>query len=485
MKAATDTPFATSAWRRMVGVAAVALLAFLGLAQAAEAATINVTTTTDEFAAGSRCSLREAIWSANNDSNAMARGCATGSGNDVVVVPSGRFRLTRSVSDPAERFEDANLYGDLDVSGSLSIVHSGIRSATVDNDAGGGRVFHILPGAAVNVSRLQVVGGSASVAEESNGGGILNQGTLTLTGSTIADNVATFGGGISTAGPSTTILVNTTVAANSALEDGGGISVETDGTVALRNVTIADNLADSDRSGGGDGGGVFASTSGGGGVLTLRNTLLGSNSDSGNEAPDCARLGGTITSLGRNLVGNTNGCEYVAGASDVLNRAPMQLRLADNGGPSWTFALKKGSPALDAGAKCAKTDQRGVTRSLGGKCDIGAWELVRCEGIVVNRVGTNGPDLLTGTSSADGFLVLAGNDTARGGAGNDGLCGGAGKDRLEGGAGNDHLSGGAGRDTCIGGAGRNSAAGCELPKRAKKHGRQKGHKQHPSKKNGN
>jgi LPXTG-site transpeptidase (sortase) family protein len=55
--------------------------------------------------------------------------------------------------------------------------------------------------------------------------------------------------------------------------------------------------------------------------------------------------------------------------------------LADNGGPTQTMALQPGSPAIDAGdaAVCAATpvgnrDQRGVIRTLGASCDIGAYE---------------------------------------------------------------------------------------------------------------
>ncbi len=451
-----------------ISLLAVTALALLGIAPAARAATIQVTTTTDEFAAGSRCSLREAIWSANNDSNAQATGCTAGSGTDTILVSSGRFRLTRAATAPAMTAEDAAVYGDLDVTAPVSIVHSGGRPATIDNDIGGERVFQILTGAGVALSRLQINGGSALNAPENNGGGILNQGLLTVTNSTIAGNLATFGGGISTEGPGITTLTNTTIAHNSASEDGGGLSVETGGTVSLKNVTVGDNLADTGGDGGGDGGGIFTSSSGVGGVLTMRDTLVASNSDGSGEAPDCAKLGGAITSLGRNLVSNTNGCDFQAGGGDVLNRRALLIGLRDNGGPTETFALRKPSPAINAGAGCASSDQRGVTRRLGGKCDIGAWELAKCGGAVINIVGTESSDLLVGTSGVDGILALGGSDTLRGVGQRDGLCGGPGKDRLEGGAGPDRLEGGPGRDTCIGG-GSDRKVSCELP-RHRKHG---------------
>jgi hypothetical protein len=261
---------------------------------------------------------------------------------------------------------------------------------------------------------------------------------------------------------------NSTISSNYADEDGGGISAETGGTVNLRSATISDNEADADRNGGGDGGGIFASTSGGGGTITLRNTLIGGNHDPGGEAFDCAHLGsGDISSLGHNMIGNTNGCGYSQGPADLLNRGAQILPLANNGGPTATHALRKTSPAINAGTACPATDQRGVKRSLGGRCDIGAWELARCQGIVINIIGTNGPELLLGTDGPDGILGLGSSDTLRGRGGSDGLCGGGGADLLVGGTGKDGLDGGGGRDTCQPGGRRNKPpVSCELPRRS-------------------
>jgi len=438
-------------------------LLLLIVPQAASAATINVTTTDDQFDTGSRCSLREAVTSANTDSNSSAAGCTAGSGFDTVNIPDGRYVLRRTPPPPAPTAEDGNVFGDLDLTAPVAIVHKGLRPATVDGNRID-RVFDVLSGG-VTLQGLQVQDGNVSGAVSNNGGGILNRGSLTVRNVTISNNTATFGGGFSTAGASTAILQNVTIANNAADEDGGGLSAETGGTVSLKNVTVSGNTADRDRSGGGDGGGVFASTSGAGGVLNLRDTLVAGNRDSGGEAHDCAKLGGTINSLGHNLVGNTNGCNWVTGAGDVLNRSARALGLANNGGTTATVSLKKTSPAINKGASCLPTDQRGVKRTLGGRCDIGAWELARCQGVVINQIGTNGPELLTGTSGPDGFLAGGGNDTLRGLGGKDGLCGEAGNDRLEGGAADDHMDGGPGRDTCIGGGGRNTSVRCELPRR--------------------
>jgi hypothetical protein len=49
---------------------------------------------------------------------------------------------------------------------------------------------------------------------------------------------------------------------------------------------------------------------------------------------------------------------------------------ANNGGPTQTLALLPASPAIDAGSDmaCPPIDQRGISRSQGPHCDIGAFE---------------------------------------------------------------------------------------------------------------
>lgn len=74
---------------------------FFGVASlrpaSASAATINVTTTTDEDsapAAGSGCSIFEAVQAANND--AAYGGCIAGSGADTISIPSGNYTMGAS-----------------------------------------------------------------------------------------------------------------------------------------------------------------------------------------------------------------------------------------------------------------------------------------------------------------------------------------------------------------------------------------------------
>jgi CSLREA domain-containing protein len=436
-------------WLRR-GLLGILLGASLIAVAPASAATIAVNTTVDEFAAGPRCSLREAIWASNNDSNAQAPGCTAGAGTDLIRLPAGSFSLNRSGPTPAATAEDADVFGDLDVTAPASLVHTGFLPAQIRSNVGNERALHNLAGG----SGFQMQGVTIENSGSTIGGGILNQGVLTVTGSTLAFNSAGSGGGLAnTAG--TASLVNSTLYGNSAGEDGGGVFVS-GGSVNLRSVTLTNNSTSS-----GDGAGLFVFSSGPPSSVVLRDTLDAGNRDAGTEAHDCAKLGGSISSLGHNLIGNTNGCGYQAGPGDIRNRSAKVLGLGDFGGPTETVNLNKRSPAINHGTGCPGSDQRGVPRNLGGRCDIGAWELVRCKGVVVNRIGTNGAELLLGTSGPDGILALGGADTIRAMGGNDGLCGGGGRDRLEGGGGNDGLDGGPGRDTCLGGGGRNTFTSCE------------------------
>ena len=453
------------------GLRLLPLLALIALAvpAGASAATINVTTTTDELDEGERCSLREAVTAANEDSIANAEGCPTaGEGEDTILIQAGRFTLSRLAPPPngEQTFENANLYGDLDILDAVRIVHRGIKPAIIAQSRffPGDRVLHVVGATEVTLQGLTITDGRTSGV----GGGILNGGDLTVANSLIVDNFAQFGGGIATEGEAATTLVNTTLSDNRASEDGGGVSAEAGGTVDLRSVTVSGNEADANRNGGGNGGGIFASTGAAAGTITLKNTLIAGNEDQGGEADECARIGtGKITSLGHNLIANTNGCGYTQGSGDVLNRGAQLKPLAENGGATQTHALRRGSPAINAGVGCPARDQRGLKRNLGGRrCDIGAWELARCRGVVINVIGTGGPELLIGTEGADGILGLGSSDTLRGLDGDDGLCGGGGSDLLVGGPGRDGLNGEGGRDTCRGGPGRDKKnISCELPRR--------------------
>jgi hypothetical protein len=94
-------------------------------------------------------------------------------------------------------------------------------------------------------------------------------------------------------------------------------------------------------------------------------------------------LSGSFTSLGHNLVGLTgnstglvNGLHHDLVGTVAAPVNPLLGPLTQNGGPTPTFALLPGSPALDAGDDLLTgTDQRGYPRPSGQHGDIGAYEM--------------------------------------------------------------------------------------------------------------
>lgn len=394
----------------------------------APSATITVTTDEDELDIDGDCSLREAIQAANT--NAAVDVCPAGSAinPDTIIVPAGTYTLTLTGA-----LEDNNTTGDLDILGDVTISGAGAISTTINGD-NIDRVLEI-PSASpiVTINDLTITNGRTgqqgggirnegtltlnnavvmdNTTPSSHGGGIHNDGgTLTLNDCTISDNAASpatgEGGGINNHGGATATLNRCTISGNSAADGGGihnhggsGINRLTlnNSTVSgnwatghgggiytragiglhelvLLNCTITDNIADSNDNDSGDGGGVYND----GGSTDVRNTIIAGNHDLSDEIshPDWSM---NLRSEGYTLVGDTTGTilSQAAPGTDVLNAAPELGALADNGGDTQTHALSGSSPALDAVpvAQCTLAiDQRGVARPQRSACDMGAYE---------------------------------------------------------------------------------------------------------------
>jgi CSLREA domain-containing protein len=417
----------------LLPVLGTALLLWPGLASAA---TITVNTAADS--PGAQCTLRDAIKAANTD--LASNGCTTpGSGADTIqfqlpdpsiitlgsaldqisgdlnIQGSGASQLTVSGNSLYRIFNIASgstvSISGLTVTGG-SVAMTGCSGTSADK--GGG----ILNLGTLTLDRVVVSGNNATASGGGQacvfGAGIGNAGTLTLNQSTVSGNRASAtetgaghdavadGGGIdnggtlridqSTVSGNTThayvtagalafavgagiynhesaTLTNTTVTNNGEITPGGkgGGILSAYGTLVLRNDTISQNVASSQI---GDGGNLYID--GPATTVTAKNTIVAEALTSGN-------CGGPLpTSLGNNLgfesTGDTYPC-FTPGNGNVLGD-PMLGPPQDNGGPTQTEAIGPGSAALDAGADCEATDQRGLFRGgTAGPCDIGAFEL--------------------------------------------------------------------------------------------------------------
>ncbi len=216
---------------------------------------------------------------------------------------------------------------------------------------------------------------------QQNGGGIVDSGNVTITGSTVSFNTALdFGGGISSTG--SLAVGNSTFSNNVAGLDGGGIDTFF-GNLLVANSTITGNTADASLSGSSFGGGI----SNIGSSATLISTIAAGNLLGSGTADD---ISGTIDSADHNLIGDPNSAGGIANgqAGNIVGDGSggtidittvLDPVLSDNGGPTLTHALVLGSPAVDAGSNpfAFTFDQRGPgfeREDVPGFTDIGAVE---------------------------------------------------------------------------------------------------------------
>ena len=202
--------------------------------------------------------------------------------------------------------------------------------------------------------------------------GILNEGTLTLTDSTVSGNATAAEpyAGIWNYTQSTMTVIDSTVTKNSGASSAGvGAGIDNNGAMTVIASTISGNT----------GGGIY---SGQDDTATLGATIVAGNTGVNCDAYDAASL----DSAGYNLTNDKTGtaCSFTA-VTDLVNKNPLLGPLANNGGPTQTLLPGTTSPAanvipkpttLRGVAVCPGTDQRGVARPGRGetRCTIGAAE---------------------------------------------------------------------------------------------------------------
>jgi len=234
-----------------------------------------------------------------------------------------------------------------------------ITGANLHNNSAvlsGGGIYNDI-NASVVIKNSSFTSNSTSDPVNGSGGGIMNYGSLVVQGSTFYnDTVPDKGGGISSQSTASLAVTNSTFYGESA-DYGGALEIESSGTNTLTNSTIANNSASK------IGGGIRAFD-----ALTLQNTIVASNTAPSGD--NCTASAGILIDGGHNLVWGDSSCPGTYAD-------PLLGLLAYNGGPTQTMALSIGSLAIDAyTTNCPATDQRGVTRPQGFRCDIGAFELV-------------------------------------------------------------------------------------------------------------
>ncbi len=308
----------------------------------AQAATITVTTTTDELNNDGDCSLREAVRAANLD--LAVDTCPAGSGADSITLRAGIYQLSIGGYD-----EDAGLTGDLDITSDVTITGTTANLPIID----GGRldrVLQIVGASHVQITNIVIQSGGRPLDDYDSGpipgGGIHNSGTLAVTNSTIHDNrtIGAEGGGIYNSG--TLAVTNSTIRGNQALLpwDTGGGGIYNSGTLAMTNSTVHDNQADQGQGGGiynsgtlamtnstvhnndaaeGDGGGIHNA----GGNLMITNTTVSNNRshplhEEGGSGGGIFIWRGNVTISNSTISGNTN---IIGRGAGIYNRGTLNV----------------------------------------------------------------------------------------------------------------------------------------------------------------
>lgn len=220
--------------------------------------------------------------------------------------------------------------------------------------------------------------GNAAQGSTAEGGAINSFGALTLTADTLSANTSAGDGG-AIESFSSLEASNSTIADNTAATAGGGL--QNFGSTSLANDTLVANTASAGKGG---------NANNNGSAFMMHDTLIAQGVVTGGAGGENCSGTGNFVSAGYNLE-DRDQCG-LNGAGDQVNVVSTQLgALASNGGPTQTIALLAGSAAIDAGdpAGCTNTlgerlttDQRGVSRPQGARCDIGAYELVQPQPLV-------------------------------------------------------------------------------------------------------
>jgi hypothetical protein len=290
-------------------------------------------------------------------------------------------------------------HGELLLNKDLTIRTSGSGLATIDGNHAN-RVFEVASGHTVSLANLYITNGAT--ASTVFGGGILNAGTLTLSGCTVSGNDAgESGGGIYNSAGGTLTVSGCTVSGNASVNDeGGGIGSGYLATLTVSGSTVSGNTA----------------ASAGGGIANFQGTLAVSDctlsGNSGFYGGGIFTYGGPATVGGSTL--SSNSAYYGGGifneyATLTVSGSTLSGNSAFSGGGLYNFrgTLTVNGSTLSsdfATSNAGAVDNYQGTVTVSNSTVTGNAALSRAGGIY-NEGGatlTASDSTLSGNSAADG-----------------------------------------------------------------------------------
>ncbi len=270
---------------------------------------------------------------------------------------------------------DATSSGAITVGGAIAGADITISKSTISNNsattggniAGGGGVYAVgnlsISDTTLSNNIALDVGGLSSA-----GGGAFAGGNVTIVGSTFTINDASVGAGLAQGTTGKTVTVtNSTLSGNTGYL-GGGMAIA--GTLQLNNSTVARNYV----------GGSYGAA----GIEIGANSVFQSSIVANNTAPnaptfaDIGSKGVAVTIIGANNLVITAQSSITLPIGTLKSDPKLASFLENNGGPTQTLVLESGSPAIGTGNNVLRlaSDQRGpgFARMTREKTDIGAYQ---------------------------------------------------------------------------------------------------------------
>src|SRR6266566_2725251 len=328
-------------------------------------------------------SLRGTILLTSNDLNIAKNLTIRGPGAGILSISSGKsgyvvhVLLGVTVTFSGLTFRDSRTSkGIIDNEGTLTLTNSSVSNNTALYSS------IVVGGIYNNGGTLRVYNStiSGNIAQYGNGGGIDNDngGTLTLTNSTISGNTAQYGngGGIDNGGTGTLTLTNSTISGNRATGNGGGIAITGSNTNngSIDTLTLTNSTISGNRATG-NGGGIAVITGAGGNftqeVLLLFCTLYGNTADVGGGIWDAVNSSISVVTQASIVAGNK-----AHAGPDISTFIDLQFynligNLSGTSFPNFIFNTTRYPNVLGISFTALKIDP--VLRDNGGSGQFHTW----------------------------------------------------------------------------------------------------------------
>ena len=402
-----------------------------------------------ESRAGSTTTLTDVAFTGNSASSNPGNGGAFHITGDGTATITGGSATGNTASAEGGAFWNGSNTMLIDGTSIDANTASGIEA-----DNGGGGIYNL--SGTLTIQNGATITANIADGTAGSGGGILNQGTLVVTDSTITGNIANrAGGGIESTADTTTTLTSVTFDGNTAGSNpgnGGAFHITGDGDASISGGSATGNIASAEGGAFWNGTGTMTiegtaisendaqgaeADNGGGGVYNLEGTLeigegtsITMNTASGDSGSGGGILNqGTLNVTNATITGNTasragGGVESTAGSTTTLDAITLNENTAGpspgNGGG---FHITGAGDATITGG----TANGNIATAEGGALWNGAGTMT-ISGITIDSNTAEGPDAdnggggiynLSGTVNISGTTTIS-NNAATGTAGSGG-----------------------------------------------------------------